>query len=86
VVDGVFEEPNYRAEVACEFFAPAGTPADRIQRIFQAMQKSLAQPATRAALQKLSAVPDLKSPAELAKLIEQDVANAKQVFDSLPKK
>lgn len=78
-------KPDYRADVAYEFFAPAGTPADRIQRIFAAMAKSYSSAQTQASMKQLSLIPDLKTPAELAKIVKQDSDNAHKVYDALQK-
>jgi tripartite-type tricarboxylate transporter receptor subunit TctC len=78
--------PEYRAEVAYEFFAPAGTAPERIQRLFDAIRSSMAQPKTQASLEQLSVVSELRAPADFTKIVQQDVANAQQVFEGLQKK
>ncbi len=37
-------------------------------------------------MEQLSVVPELRSPAELAKIVQQDVANAQQIFEAVQKK
>jgi tripartite-type tricarboxylate transporter receptor subunit TctC len=76
-------KPGYRADVAYEFLAPAGTPDDRVQRIYAAMAKSFALPQTQTSLKQLSVIPDLKTPAELMKILKQDSIKAHQVYDAL---
>jgi tripartite-type tricarboxylate transporter receptor subunit TctC len=76
---------GYRADVAYEFFAPAGTPNDRIQRLYTAMAKSYGTAQTQASMKQLSVIPDLKTPVELAEILRKDSANAHEVYDALQK-
>jgi tripartite-type tricarboxylate transporter receptor subunit TctC len=78
-------KPGYRAEVAYEFFAPAGTPDDRVQRIFKAIEKSYGTARTQATMKQLSMIPDLKTPAQLGEILRQDSTNARLVYDALQK-
>lgn len=76
-------KPGYRAEIAYEFLAPAGTPADKVARLFAAVEKTYAQQKTQDSMKQMSMIPELKKPAELQEIIRQDSANAHQVFNAL---
>lgn len=52
--------------------APAGTPADIVNRIQQETAKALATPAMRERLQSQGAIPSGNTPAEFARLIEEE--------------
>jgi tripartite-type tricarboxylate transporter receptor subunit TctC len=52
--------------------APAGTPADIVNRIQQETAKALATPAMRERLQAQGAIPSGNTPAEFARLIDEE--------------
>ena len=59
--------------------APAGTPADIINRIQQETAKALASPALRERLQAQGAIPSGNTPAEFARLIDAETKKWAQV-------
>ena len=59
--------------------APAGTPADVINRIQQETAKALASPALKERLQAQGAIPSGNTPAEFTKLIEAESKKWAQV-------
>jgi tripartite-type tricarboxylate transporter receptor subunit TctC len=52
--------------------APAGTPADIVARLQQETAKALSSPAIKERLLSQGAIPSGNTPAEFAKLIEQE--------------
>lgn len=53
-------------------FTPKGTPAAINRRLSQALEKMLAEPETQARLQRMSTLPDWRSPANLRSTMEAD--------------
>ena len=55
-------------------FAPAGTPPDVLAKIHDALGKALAKPEIRERLVSLGITPQLSTPEELAKLVQDEQA------------
>jgi tripartite-type tricarboxylate transporter receptor subunit TctC len=53
-------------------FAPAGTPRAVAERLAKALERSLAEPDTQARMQRISAMPDWGSPADLMRGVDND--------------
>lgn len=53
-------------------FAPRGTPPAITARLTQSLEKALAEPQTRERLQRISAMPDWRPPADLMQALEGD--------------
>jgi tripartite-type tricarboxylate transporter receptor subunit TctC len=53
-------------------FAPHGTAPSIIARLVKCLEKVLAEPETRARLQRISAMPDWRSPADLMRALDGD--------------
>ena len=74
-VPTVEEAGNLKGYEASSWFgllAPAGTPADVVNRIQQEVAKSLATPALKERLASLGAIPSGNTPAQFAALIEAE--------------
>ena len=63
---------NYEASSWFGLFAPAGTPADIVNRVQQETAKAMATPAIKERLQSQGAIPSGMSPAEFAKFIDAE--------------
>jgi len=70
---------NYEASSWFGLLAPAGTPADIVNRIQQETAKALALPAIKERLQSQGAIPSGNTPAEFAKLIDAETKKWAQV-------
>jgi len=70
---------NYEASSWFGLLAPAGTPADVVNRIQQETAKALSLPAIRERMQSQGAIPSGITPAEFAKLIAAETAKWAQV-------
>ena len=63
---------NYEASSWFGLLAPAGTPADIVNRVQQETAKAMATPAIKERLQSQGAIPSGMSPAEFAKFIDAE--------------
>lgn len=63
---------SYEATSWFGLFAPAGTPTDVVQRLQQETAKALGSPAIKERLLSQGAIPSGNTPAEFAKLIDQE--------------
>ena len=70
---------NYEASSWFGLLAPAGTPADIVNRVQQEVAKSLAQPVIKERLQAQGAIPSGNTPAEFARLIDAETKKWAQV-------
>jgi len=70
---------NYEASSWFGLLAPAGTPADIVNRVQQETAKALALPAIKERLQAQGAIPSGNTPAEFAKLIDAETKKWAQV-------
>jgi tripartite-type tricarboxylate transporter receptor subunit TctC len=70
---------NYEASSWFGLLAPAGTPADIVNRVQQEVARSLAQPAIKERLQAQGAIPSGNTPAQFAKLIDAETRKWAQV-------
>ncbi|PPE65021.1 tripartite tricarboxylate transporter substrate binding protein [Caldimonas caldifontis] len=64
---------GYEASSWFGLLAPAGTPADIINRVQQETAKALANPAIKERLQSQGAIPSGNTPAEFARLIDSEI-------------
>ncbi|RUP23946.1 MAG: tripartite tricarboxylate transporter substrate binding protein, partial [Curvibacter sp.] len=55
--------------------APLGTPEPTVARLVWAAREALAQPEVQEALRKLGVTPQAGTPAELARLLNQEIAH-----------
>lgn len=60
-------------------FAPTGTPAEIVSKLYQGIQRALAEPETREKLLKAGMEPVGSSPEEFGRFIQQDLARAAKV-------
>ncbi len=70
---------NYEASSWFGLLAPAGTPADVVNRVQQETAKALALPAIKERLQAQGAIPSGHAPADFAKLIDAETKKWAQV-------
>lgn len=64
---------GYEASSWFGLLAPAGTPADIVNRVQQETAKALANPAIKERLQSQGAIPSGNTPAEFARLIDSEI-------------
>jgi tripartite-type tricarboxylate transporter receptor subunit TctC len=72
-----FKDFNYFSWTG--LFAPAGTPADVVDKLYAGIKRALADPATREKLLKAGMQPVGSSPQEFAKFIEVDLARSARI-------
>ena len=68
------QQPDFEASSWFGMLAPAGTPADIVNRLQQAIAQTMKQPEISARLSALGAIPSGNSPAEFARQIEAELA------------
>ena len=65
--------PGFEASSWFGLLAPAGTPADVVNRVQQEVAKSLASPAVKERLVAQGAIPSGTAPAEFARFIDAEI-------------
>lgn len=79
----VIGQPGFTADVWFGLLAPAGTPKDRVDRIYQAVSKAYATPKVVESMKRAYLVPDLEGPAAFGKSLRVDLANSQDVLSKL---
>jgi tripartite-type tricarboxylate transporter receptor subunit TctC len=74
--------PGYEAGQWLGVFAPAGTPADIVQKLNTAITRAVRDPATSKTLQDRGMTPMTGTPAEFAKVFAADVDKWRNVIQS----
>ena len=77
--------PDFQAVVWYGFFAPAGTPPERVNRIYAAIAKAYANPKVIESMATASAIPELQSPEEFARTLRVDAENMRKVLTAIDK-
>ena len=67
--------PGYEVSIWYALLAPAGTPADVVGRVADALQRIVSRPDTRARLQQIGSEPFFKGPADFAAFIRSEGAH-----------
>ena len=74
-------QPGFEASVWYGILAPAGTPQDRIDRLYAEISKASASPKMIDFMNRSSITPQLQSPSAFAASIKKDVAAAKKIIE-----
>lgn len=75
-------QPGFEAGVWYGFFAPSGTSADTVRKLFDDIAKAQAAPGIRALMRRSSVIPQLQTSAEFAASLKADVALARQLIET----
>ena len=74
-------QPGFEASVWYGIMAPAGTPPDRIEKLYNEVAKASATPKMVEFMNKASITPQLQGPAAFAQSIRNDTAIAKKIIE-----
>ena len=74
-------QPGFEASVWYGILAPAGTPADRVERLNTEIVKAMTNPKMVDFLNRASITPQVQGPAAFATAIRNDVATAKKIIE-----
>ena len=77
----VIGQPGFEASVWYGILAPAGTPLDRIDRLYSEITKAMATPRMTDFLGRSSISPQVQPAAAFATAIRNDVATAKKIIE-----
>ena len=75
-------QPGFEASVWYGILAPAGTPPDRIEKLYAEITKASASPKMIEFMNKASITPQLQGPAQFAASIKADTATAKKIIEA----
>lgn len=74
-------QKDFEAGVWYGFFAPAGTPKDRVNALYAQVAKVAASQRLQGFMSRVSMVPELLDPAAFAKQLQADVNSSKRLVE-----
>ncbi|WP_170235260.1 Bug family tripartite tricarboxylate transporter substrate binding protein [Verticiella sediminum] len=76
----VLHQPGFEAGVWYGFFAPAGTPATHVQKLYEAIARAAQTSELRGFMARLGMVPHVRDSAALAAIVDEDVKVAARLL------
>lgn len=75
------DQKAFHAGVWYAFFAPAGTPAERVERVYREVAQAVASPRMQGFMERQYMVPELLAPREFAEALRSDVDVARKLLE-----